>query len=222
MYHICAAGADIMEMKDKTFSEVFNTDFIASWSSAIPAGKKPMIAAVNGVALGGGCELALMTDIVYCSKSATFGQPEIKLGIIPGAGGTQRLVRAVGKSRAMELILTGKNFSGIEAEKWGVAARAFETAEECVDGAIDTACRIASLSKIAVRAAKDAVNKSQDLGLRDGVEYERKLFHGLFGSRDQKLGGSRFSSWAPQIALMFDRYVVLCGKEECQMDTRVI
>ena len=193
MFNVSPAGADIMEMKDKTFSEVFNTDFIASWSSTIPASKKPLIAAVNGVALGGGCELALMSDIIYCSKTATFGQPEIKLGIIPGAGGTQRLIRAVGKSKAMELILTGKNFSGVEAEKWGVAAQAFETAEECVNGAVETASRIAGLSQVAVRAAKEAVNKSQDLGLRDGVEYERKLFHGLFGSRDQKIG--RYIRW---------------------------
>ena len=183
-----SAGADIKEMKDKTFSDVFNTDFIASWSSAIPDGKKPLIAAVNGVALGGGCELALMSDIIYCSKTATFGQPEINLGIIPGAGGTQRLVRCVGKSKAMELILTGKNFSGIEAERWGVAAQTYETADECIRKAVETASRIASLSKVAIRAAKEAVNKSQDLGLRDGVEYERKLFHGLFGSQDQKIG----------------------------------
>ena len=175
-------------MKDKTFSEVFNTDFIASWSSAIPEGKKPLIAAVNGFALGGGCELALMSDIIYCSKSATFGQPEIKLGIIPGAGGTQRLVRAVGKSKAMELILTGRNFGGVDAERWGVAAQVYDTAEECISGAVETAGRIASMSRVAVRAAKEAVNKSQDLGLRDGVEYERKLFHALFGSKDQKIG----------------------------------
>ena len=195
-------------MKDKTFSEVFNTDFIASWSAAIPASKKPLIAAVNGVALGGGCELALMSDIIYCSKAATFGQPEIKLGIIPGAGGTQRLTRAVGKSKAMELILTGKNFSGAEAEKWGVAAQAFDTAEECVNGAVETASRIASLSKIAVKAAKEAVNKSQDLGLRDGFEYERKLFHGLFGSRDQKIGTLGKKEQMPSCVLTIDRHVV--------------
>ena len=175
-------------MKDKTFSEVFNTDFIASWSSAIPEGKKPLIAAVNGFALGGGCELALMSDIIYCSKSATFGQPEIKLGIIPGAGGTQRLIRAVGKSKAMELILTGRNFGGVDAERWGVAAQVYDTAEECINGAVETAGRIASMSRVAVRAAKEAVNKSGDLGLRDGVDYERKLFHALFGSKDQKIG----------------------------------
>ena len=183
-----AAGADIKEMKDLTFSEVYNTDFIASWSSTIPHIRKPIIAAVNGVALGGGCELALMTDIIYCSKDATFGQPEIKLGIIPGAGGSQRLTRAVGKSRAMELILTGRNFTGKEAGDWGVAARVFEGAEECVNGAVQTAGSIAALSRVAVKAAKEVVNKSQDAPLKEGLDFERKVFHGLFGSRDQKIG----------------------------------
>ena len=186
------AGADIKEMKDLTFSKAYNTNFIASWSATIPNIRKPIIAAVNGHALGGGCELALMTDIIYCSSSATFGQPEIKLGIIPGAGGSQRLIAAIGKSRAMELILTGKNFSGTEAAQWGVAARVFDSAEECVQGAVNTAEKIASMSKVAVRAVKEVVNKSQDVGLRDGLDYERKVFHGLFGSKDQKIGMSAF------------------------------
>ncbi|CAO1598539.1 hypothetical protein XANCAGTX0491_002301 [Xanthoria calcicola] len=188
-----AAGADIKEMKDLTFSEAFNTNFITSWSSTIPGVRTPLIAAVNGHALGGGCELALMADILYCSSTATFGQPEIKLGIIPGAGGSQRLTRAIGKSRAMELILTGKNFSGVEAGQWGVAARVFDTAEACVQGAIDTASKIAGMSVVAVKAAKEVVNKSQDLPLRDGLEYERKVFHSLFGSKDQKIGMTAFA-----------------------------
>ena len=179
-------------MKDLTFSKAYNTNFIASWSATIPNIRKPIIAAVNGHALGGGCELALMTDIIYCSSSATFGQPEIKLGIIPGAGGSQRLIAAIGKSRAMELILTGKNFSGTEAAQWGVAARVFDSAEECVQGAVNTAEKIAGMSKVAVRAVKEVVNKSQDVGLRDGLDYERKVFHGLFGSQDQKIGMSAF------------------------------
>ncbi|CAF9918988.1 MAG: hypothetical protein HETSPECPRED_003915 [Heterodermia speciosa] len=187
-----AAGADIKEMKDLSFSQAYNTDFIASWSSTIPHIRKPIIAAVNGVALGGGCELALMADIIYCSSNATFGQPEIKLGIIPGAGGSQRLTRAVGKSKAMELILTGRNFSGTEAGEWGVAARVFDSAEECVNGAVDTAGKIAGLSRVAVKAAKEVVNKSQDAPLREGLEFERKVFHGLFGSQDQKIGMSAF------------------------------
>ena len=175
-------------MKDLTFSQVYNTNFISSWSSTIPNIRKPIIAAVNGVALGGGCELALMADIIYCSSSATFGQPEIKLGIIPGAGGTQRLTRAIGKSRAMEIILTGKTFDGNQAAAWGVAARVFDSGDDCLQGALDTAETIAAHSRIAVTAAKEVVNKSQDLGLRDGLEYERKVFHSLFGTNDQKIG----------------------------------
>ncbi len=182
------AGADIKEMKDVTFSQAYNTNFINSWSSTIPVIRKPLIAAVNGVALGGGCELALMADIIYCSSNATFGQPEIKLGIIPGAGGSQRLTRAIGKSKAMELILTGKNFSGVEAAEWGVAARAFGSSQECLQGALETAEKIASFSRVAVMAAKETVNKSQEFGLRDGAEYERKVFHSLFASKDQKIG----------------------------------
>ena len=182
------AGADIKEMKDKTFSQAYLEDFIEPWSLLVSQVKKPIVSAVNGYALGGGCEIAMMTDIIYCSSTATFGQPEIKLGIIPGAGGSQRLIRAIGKSRAMELILTGKNFSGKEAFDWGLAARVFGTPQECVDGAVDTAALIASYSKIAVKAAKEVVNKSQDLGVRDGVEFERRVFHGLFGSEDQKIG----------------------------------
>lgn len=179
-------------MKDLTFSQAYNTNFIASWSATIPNIRKPIIAAVNGVALGGGCELAIMADIIYCSSSATFGQPEIKLGIIPGAGGSQRLIRAVGKSKAMELILTGKNFSGKEAAEWGVAARVFDSAEACVQGAMDTAGKIAGMSRVAVKAAKEVVNKSQDLPLKEGLDFERKVFHGLFASKDQKIGMSRF------------------------------
>ncbi|KAL8917744.1 MAG: hypothetical protein Q9208_007796 [Pyrenodesmia sp. 3 TL-2023] len=185
---VFAAGADIKEMQDLTFSDAFNTNFIASWSATIPGVRKPLIAAVNGHALGGGCELALMADIIYCSATASFGQPEIKLGIIPGAGGSQRLTRAIGKSRAMEIILTGKTFSGTEAGQWGVAARVFDENTKCLEGAIDTAAKIAGMSSVAVKAAKEVVNKSQDLPLRDGLEYERKVFHSLFGSKDQKIG----------------------------------
>lgn len=188
-----AAGADIKEMQDLTFSEAFNTNFITSWSSTIPGVRTPLIAAVNGHALGGGCELALMADIIYCSATASFGQPEIKLGTIPGAGGSQRLTRAIGKSRAMEIILTGKTFSGIEAGQWGLAARVFDSNESCVQGAIDTAEKIAGMSSVAVKAAKEVVNKSQDLPLRDGLEYERKVFHSLFGSKDQKIGMTAFT-----------------------------
>ncbi|MCJ1281395.1 hypothetical protein MMC26_000714 [Xylographa opegraphella] len=189
-----AAGADIKEMKDLTFSKAFTEDFIAPWSLQTSQIKKPIISAVNGHALGGGCELAMMADIMYCSATANFGQPEIKLGIIPGAGGSQRLAKAIGKSKAMELILTGKTFSGKEAADWGLAARVFENAQECVEGAIATAATIAGYSKVAVKAAKEVVNKSQELGVREGVEYERRVFHGLFGSKDQKIGMTAFAS----------------------------
>ena len=185
-----AAGADIKEMADLSFSKAYREDFIESWSVQTSQVKKPIISAVNGYALGGGCELAMMADVIYCSTKAKFGQPEIKLGIIPGAGGSQRLAKAVGKSKAMELILSGKTFSGMEARQWGLVARVFDTAEACVDGAVELAEVIAGYSKVAVKAAKEVVNKSQDLGLREGVEFERRVFHGLFGSKDQKIGKS--------------------------------
>ncbi|KAF2145136.1 uncharacterized protein K452DRAFT_306062 [Aplosporella prunicola CBS 121167] len=187
------AGADIKEMKDLTFASAYGTDFIERWSDLTTRVKKPLISAVNGYALGGGCELAMMADILYCSAGATFGQPEIKLGVIPGAGGTQRLTAALGKARAMELILTGANFSGTQAGEWGLAARVFASPAECLDGAVSTAATIAKYSRVAVKAAKEAVNKSQDLGVREGVEFERRLFHGLFGSRDQKIGMTAFA-----------------------------
>ncbi|KAK4893527.1 hypothetical protein LTR27_008210 [Elasticomyces elasticus] len=188
-----AAGADIKEMSTKTFAEAYGDDFIESWSELPNTIKKPVIAAVNGHALGGGCELAMMCDIMYVSEKANLGQPEIKLGVIPGAGGSQRLTRAIGKSKAMELILTGRNFSGREAYEWGLAAKCFETAEECLEGALGTAETVAGYSRIAVKACKEVVNKSQDLGIREGVEYERRVFHGLFGSEDQKIGMSAFA-----------------------------
>lgn len=188
-----AAGADIKEMKDKTFADAYGRDFIENWSDLTTQVKKPIISAVNGYALGGGCELAMMADILYCSAGAIFGQPEIKLGVIPGAGGSQRLTRAIGKAKAMDLVLTGDNFTGKQAYEWGLAAKVFETPDECVNGAIDTAAKIASYSKIAVKAGKEVVNKSQDLGIREGVEFERRVFHSLFGSKDQKIGMSAFA-----------------------------
>ncbi|KIX94675.1 uncharacterized protein Z520_09721 [Fonsecaea multimorphosa CBS 102226] len=188
-----AAGADIKEMAPLTFSDAYVNNFIAPWSYMMTL-RKPVIAAVSGHALGGGCELAMMCDILYCTKTANFGQPEIKLGTIPGAGGSQRLTAAIGKSKAMELILTGNNFSGEEAEKHGLAAKAFEGGnKEVLEGALNTAEKIASYSRVAVIAAKEVVNKSQDLGVREGVEYERRIFHSLFGSQDQKIGMKAFA-----------------------------
>ncbi|RKF78586.1 putative enoyl-CoA hydratase, mitochondrial [Golovinomyces cichoracearum] len=188
-----AAGADIKEMENLTFSEAYTKSFIEFWSTFTTSVKKPVIAAVSGHALGGGCELALMCDILYCTDSANFGQPEIKLGIIPGAGGSQRLSKAIGKSRAMELVLTGENFSGKDAANWGVAAKSFGTWDELMAGTLKTAVTIANHSKVATMAAKEVVNKSQDLALRDGVEYERRVFHSLFGSADQKIGMRAFA-----------------------------
>jgi enoyl-CoA hydratase len=187
-----AAGADIKEMAPLTFADAYTGSFIESWSDLTTQIKKPIIAAVSGHALGGGCELAMMCDIIYCTHDANFGQPEIKLGTIPGAGGSQRLTRALGKSRAMEMILTGRSLSGADAEKFGLAARAFYDYAALMEGALATAETIASYSRVAVMAAKEVVNKSQDLGLRDGVEYERRVFHSLFGSQDQKIGMKAF------------------------------
>lgn len=188
-----AAGADIKEMAPLTFSQAYLSSFIESWSNLTTQVKKPIIAAVSGHALGGGCELAMMCDVIYCTENANFGQPEIKLGTVPGAGGSQRLTRAIGKSRAMELILTGKGFSGREAYEWGLVARTFSSYDELMEATLKTAGTIASYSRVAVQAAKEVVNKSQDLPLRDGVEYERRVFHSLFGSQDQKIGMKAFA-----------------------------
>lgn len=187
-----SGGHDIKEMASLTFAQVFATSYIESWSDLVTNLSKPVIAAVSGNALGGGCELALMADILYCTKTANFAQPEIKLGIIPGMGGSQRLPRAVGKAKAMELILTGRSFDGVEAEQWGVAAGSFDTWDDLMEEVLKTAEKIASYSMLAVRAAKRAVNKSQELPLREGVEYERRIFHSLFGSQDQKIGMKAF------------------------------
>lgn len=188
-----AAGADIKEMAPLSFADAYTSNFIAPWSN-ITNMRTPVIAAVSGHALGGGCELAMMCDILYATKTANFGQPEIKLGTIPGAGGSQRLTKAIGKSKAMEMILTGNNYSGEQAEKDGLVAKAVDGGnKEVVDLALTTAAKIASYSRVAVTAAKEVVNKSQDLGIREGVEYERRIFHALFGSQDQKIGMKAFA-----------------------------
>lgn len=186
-----AAGADIKEMKDQTFAEVYGNDFIESWSDQSFI-KKPIISAVNGYALGGGCELAMMGDIIYAGEKATFGQPEIKLGVIPGAGGSQRLPLLIGKSRAMELILTGRNFSAAEALQWGLVSKVFSP-EKLVDEAVKTAAEIAEFSPLAVKAGKEVVNEGYQLPLDQGLKYERRVFHSLFGSKDQKEGMAAFA-----------------------------
>lgn len=188
-----AAGADIKEMKDKEFSEVFKGKFLESWS-LLTTIRKPIIAAVSGYALGGGCELALMCDIILASPTATFGQPEISIGVIPGGGGTQRLAQAIGKSRTMELTLTGRTFSAKEASDWGVVSRVVGEGEgEVVKEAVAMASVIASKSAIAVQAGKEAVNAAYEHTLAEGLRYERRLFHSLFATKDQKEGMSAFA-----------------------------
>lgn len=180
-------------MAPLTFSSAYAQNFIAPWSHLANNIRKPVIASVSGFALGGGCELALMCDILHCTTSAKFGQPEIKLGVIPGAGASQRLTRAIGKSKAMEIILTGDMFGGKEAGEWGVASQVVDGGhEQLLEKSIATAEKIASYSRIAVTAGKEVVDKSQELPLKEGVEYERRLFHALFGSKDQKIGTFSF------------------------------
>lgn len=184
-----AAGADIKEMQPKTFAEVTKEDFLVEWSKMTQF-RKPILAAVNGFALGGGCELAMMADIIYAGEKATFGQPEIKLGVIPGAGGSQRLIKAAGKSNAMEIILTGRNFTAQEALQWGIISKICSP-ETLVDETVKTASKIAGYGRLSVQAAKEAINAAEELSLADGLKYERKLFHGLFATKVILVSGSR-------------------------------
>ncbi|GAA6005163.1 uncharacterized protein JCM10292_005590 [Rhodotorula paludigena] len=186
-----AAGADIKEMKDKQFAEVYKGDFLAHWTE-LSSFRKPIIAAVSGYALGGGCELAMMCDIILASPTAVFGQPEINLGVIPGAGGTQRLTHAIGKSRAMELVLTGRNFTAQEASDWGLVSRVVSEGS-VVDEAVKVAGKIAGKGKLAVQAAKEGVNSAYELSLAQGLHLERRLFHQLFATNDQKIGMTAFA-----------------------------
>lgn len=185
-----AAGADIKEMQSLTYQKCLLGDFLAHWTRVARC-KKPVIAAVNGFALGGGCELAMMCDIIYAGNKAKFGQPEILLGTIPGAGGTQRLPRAVGKSLAMEMILTGDPISAEDAQKSGLVSKVFP-AEELVDEAIKTAAKISSLSKIAVQIAKEAVNTGYEMSLAEGLHFEKRMFHSTFSTDDRKEGMTAF------------------------------
>ena len=185
-----AAGADIKEMADATAVEMLQHDSLARWDR-IRKIKKPIIAAVSGFCLGGGCELALACDLILASETAQFGQPEINLGVIPGAGGTQRLTRALGKSKAMEMILTGRYLSAREAEQFGLAARVVP-AEVYLDEALKLANEIAARPPIAVRLAKEAINKAFETSLSEGLEFERRLFYFLFATDDQKEGMRAF------------------------------
>lgn len=186
-----AAGADIKEMKDRTYPDTYNTQMLAHWDY-ITNIKKPIIAAVNGYALGGGCELAMMCDIMLAGSKAMFGQPEIKLGTIPGAGGTQRLCKAVGKSKAMELVLTGDMMDAKTAEQYGLVSRVYEP-DQLVNEAVKMGNKIASYSKPIVAMAKEAVNKSFEMPLSQGLSFEKKLFWATFATKDQKEGMSAFA-----------------------------
>jgi enoyl-CoA hydratase len=185
-----AAGADIKEMRDKSFADAFLGDFLARWDSVTRA-RKPIVAAVSGFALGGGCELAMMCDFIIAADNATFGQPEIKLGVIPGAGGTQRLTRAVGKAKAMEMCLTGRSMGAEEAERSGLVSRVV-LVEDLVAEALETAGAIASMSLPAALMAKEAVNRAFETTLAEGVKFERRLFYSLFATQDQKEGMTAF------------------------------
>ena len=190
-----AAGADIKEMSNKEFTEVFLGDFAAAWHR-VAAARKPVVAAVAGFALGGGCELALQCDLIIAADNARFGQPEIKLGVIPGIGGTQRLTHAIGKAKAMDLILTGRMMDAAEAERSGLAARVVPL-QALVDEALKVAETIASMSLPSVLAAKEAVNRAFETSLAEGVRFERRVFHSLFATRDQKEGMAAFIEKRP-------------------------
>ncbi|WP_223425209.1 enoyl-CoA hydratase [Tateyamaria pelophila] len=186
-----AAGADIAMMKDKTYVEVFTDDLFGPEIDAVSRVRKPVIAAVSGYALGGGCELAMMCDFIIASESAKFGQPEINLGVMAGIGGTQRLTRAVGKAKAMDMNLTGRFMDAKEAEAAGLVSRVVPT-KKLMEEAMGAAEKIAEKSMISVMAVKEAVNRSFEVPLREGLLFERRVFHSLFATEDQKEGMAAF------------------------------
>ncbi len=185
-----AAGADIKEMAGKSYMDAFFGDFCAAWDHAARA-RKPVIAAVAGFALGGGCELAMQCDFIIAADNAKFGQPEIKLGVIPGIGGTQRLTRAVGKAKAMDLILTGRMMDAAEAERSGLAARVVPLAS-LMEEAVKAAETMAAMSLPSLLIAKEAVNRAFETSLAEGIRFERRVFHSLFATEDQKEGMAAF------------------------------
>lgn len=185
-----AAGADIKEMSSKTATEMYNADWFAGWD-VLTRARTPIIAAVNGYALGGGCELAMMCDFIIAGDKAKFGQPEVNLGVTPGMGGSQRLTRAIGKAKAMEMCLTGRMMAAEEAERSGLVARVVP-ADELLDSALETAELIASKSFVATSQIKEQVNAVDELSLSQGIQFERRTFHALFSSHDQKEGMAAF------------------------------
>ncbi len=187
-----AAGADIKEMQDKTFIDAYLGDFITRDWERIATCRKPVIAAVAGYALGGGCEIAMMCDFILAADNARFGQPEITLGTMPGAGGTQRLARLAGKSKAMEMCLTGRMMDAEEAERIGLVSRIVPVAE-LVEEALKTAETIAGMSRPAVLMTKEAVNRAYETTLSEGIRFERRLFHATFATEDQKEGMAAFT-----------------------------
>jgi enoyl-CoA hydratase len=190
-----AAGADIKEMAAKTFMDAFMADFVGRWDCLARA-RKPVVAAVAGFALGGGCELAMQCDLIIAADNAKFGQPEIKLGVIPGIGGTQRLTRAVGKAKAMDLILTGRMMDAQEAERSGLVARVVPLAD-LMDEAMKVAETIASMSLPSTMIAKESVNRAFEGSLAEGIRFERRVFHSLFATEDQKEGMAAFVEKRP-------------------------
>ena len=186
-----AAGADIKEMSELSFSEVFDTDFFAAWGR-LAAVRTPLIAAVAGYALGGGCELAMMCDVLIAADTAKFGQPEITLGVLPGMGGSQRLTRAIGKAKAMDLILTGRMIDAAEAERSGLVSRVVP-AEDLMTEATAIATTISQMSRSASRMAKEAVNRAFESSLTEGLLFERRLFHSAFATDDQTEGMTAFT-----------------------------
>jgi enoyl-CoA hydratase len=185
-----AAGADIKEMQAKTYMSAYKEDFISAWDRVARC-RKPTIAAVAGFALGGGCELAMMCDIIIAADTAKFGQPEIKLGVMPGAGGTQRLIRQVGKAKAMEMCLTGRMMDAAEAERVGLVSRVVPAAG-LLDDALKTAETIASMSLPATMMTKESINRAYETTLTEGIRFERRVFHAMFATADQKEGMSAF------------------------------
>ena len=186
-----AAGADIKEMADKTYAQMFATDFFGAFARRMEQFRKPVIAAVSGYALGGGCELAMLCDFIIAAESAKFGQPEINLGVAPGIGGTQRLTRFVGKSKAMEMILTGRMMDAAEAERAGLVSR-IVASDKLIEDAMATAAKIAGQSPLAVMMNKELVEAAYETTLATGVALERRLFHSLFAFDDQKEGMAAF------------------------------
>ena len=190
-----AAGADIKEMQSQSFAEMYASNFFGGYDR-VTSTRKPWIAAVNGFALGGGCELAMMADFIIAGDNAKFGQPEIKLAVTPGMGGSQRLTRAIGKAKAMEMCLTGRMMDAAEAERSGLVARVVPAAE-LVDEAMKIANAIAAMAPLAAIATKEMVNAAFETTLQQGIVFERRLFHGLFGSDDQKEGMAAFVEKRP-------------------------